>query len=150
MATQPEYVNSPTRNQIENSIESILDELWVSIDDLWDFTEDDKLPPPVPPGLEIDEQRPTPPPPPPPPPPPRPSQPAPPPPPPPPPPPKPEPEPEPETTATAETSPAQSTDPDSDDPVSWLRLAGKMAAEGRHEEAEACRKTAMDLMQQNR
>jgi len=28
MATQPEYVNSPTRNQIENSIESILDELW--------------------------------------------------------------------------------------------------------------------------
>ena len=28
MATQPEYVNSPTRNQSENSIESILDELW--------------------------------------------------------------------------------------------------------------------------
>jgi hypothetical protein len=39
---------------------------------------------------------------------------------------------------------------DPEDPVTWLRLAGKMAAEGRHEEAEACRKTAMDLMQQNR
>jgi hypothetical protein len=39
---------------------------------------------------------------------------------------------------------------DPEDPITWLRLAGKMAAEGRHEEAEACRKTAMDLMQQNR
>ena len=39
---------------------------------------------------------------------------------------------------------------DPEDPVTWLRLAGKLAAEGRHEEAEACRKTAMDLMQQNR
>ena len=39
---------------------------------------------------------------------------------------------------------------DTEDPVTWLRLAGKLASEGRHEEAEACRKTAMDLMQQNR
>jgi len=61
--------------------------------------------------------------------------------PPPPPPVKPEPEP-----APTEENP----DHDPDDPVSWLRLAGKMAAEGRHDEAEACRKTAMDLMQQDR
>jgi len=39
---------------------------------------------------------------------------------------------------------------DPEDPVTWLKLAGKLATEGRHEEAEACRKTAMDLMQQNR
>ena len=37
-----------------------------------------------------------------------------------------------------------------EDSVTWLKLAGKMAVEGRHEEAGACRKTAMDLMQQNR
>jgi hypothetical protein len=41
-------------------------------------------------------------------------------------------------------------DGDPEDPVTWLKLAGKMAAEGRHEEAEACRKTAMDLMHQDR
>ena len=63
--------------------------------------------------------------------------------------PPPPPPPEPEQPATEDATPAESSDHDPDDPVSWLRLAGKMAAEGRHDEAEACRKTAMDLMQKN-
>tara|TARA_A100001037_G_scaffold302122_1_gene333071 strand:- start:775 stop:3960 length:3186 start_codon:yes stop_codon:yes gene_type:complete len=57
---------------------------------------------------------------------------------------------EPEPSATEDTTPKESTDHDPDDPISWLKLAEKMTAEGRHEEAEACRKTAMVLMQQNR
>ena len=34
-----------------------------------------------------------------------------------------------------------------DDPLSWLRMAEAMEAANRHEEAERCRKTAMDLME---
>ena len=63
--------------------------------------------------------------------------------------PPPPPPPEPEQPATEDATPTESSDHAPDDPVSWLRLAGKMAAEGRHDEAEACRKTAMDLMQKN-
>ena len=34
-----------------------------------------------------------------------------------------------------------------DDPLSWLRMAEAMEAANRHEEAERCRKTAMDLIE---
>ena len=37
-----------------------------------------------------------------------------------------------------------------DDPISWLRMAAEMAAASRKKEAEMCRKTAMDLLQENR
>ena len=36
-----------------------------------------------------------------------------------------------------------------DDPLSWLRMAEAMDAANRHEEAERCRKTAMDLMEKD-
>ena len=34
-----------------------------------------------------------------------------------------------------------------DNPMSWLRLAEAMEAANRHDEAERCRKTAMDLIE---
>jgi predicted Zn-dependent protease len=44
-----------------------------------------------------------------------------------------------EAKAEAEANP--------DDPLSWLRMAEAMDAANRHEEAERCRKTAMELME---
>ena len=67
--------------------------------------------------------------------------------------PPPEEEPEPEDSKPAEKKDpihriAEITDPE--DPVSWLRMAGELAAAGRKEEAEMCRKTAMSLLEENR
>ena len=37
-----------------------------------------------------------------------------------------------------------------EDPISWLRMAGELAAAGRKEEAEMCRRTAMSLLEEER
>ncbi len=64
-------------------------------------------------------------------------------------PPPPHPKPTPETPRAAEApdTTLEITDcSENEEPISWLRLAAKMAAEGRKKEAEMCRRTAMSML----